>query len=146
MSIATDFTAFKKKLDKSISNHINNVAKDIKQNLITEMPTDTGNLKSSVNIHKVDSKSVQIGHDPNKTKISEGYGPYNYGTNVVNDYGSIVYYGHGIIKPRKEGGKLSWIDKDGERIFAKQVKAVAPNNFIARTVNKTKSNQRKFTI
>lgn len=146
MSVTSDFSSFKKRLSNAISKHVDLVSKDIKNNLVSEIPVDRGNLKSSVHVKKIDDKTTQIGHDPNKTKISEGYGPYNYGNDLVSDYGSIVYYGHGVIKPRREGGKLSWVGKDGKRIFAKQVKAVAPNNFIGRAVKKSKGNTRKFNI
>lgn len=111
---------------------IKKIANDAKGLIKSEIPVDSGNLRSAVTIAKTGDNKYKVGHDTSKTRVGISYGPYNYGAVRVRDYGSIVYFGHGIIRPRDPDGFLVFTNKQGETIFTKQVKAVKPNKFIDR--------------
>lgn len=121
-----------KPIDKVVDNYLKKLATDASDLIKEEIPVDSGNLKRAVT-YKKRSKGLYIaGHDTSKVQVGVKYGPYGYGKTLVKDYGSIVYFGHGIIRPKNPDGWLVFTNKQGETIFTKQVKAVKPNKFIDR--------------
>lgn len=108
-------------------------AKILEANLKAAIPKGdgtptSGNLRKSVTSERESPSSIRIGHDTDQVLIQDGYGPY---ASVV-DYGSIVYYGHGIIRPRNKKS-LRWLS-NGEYVYAKSSPAQPPNDFIKKAI------------
>lgn len=142
-----DLIIDQKKLDRTIKN-IDLLVKDIEraqeradkiiiQEIIkvlrSEIPIDTGNMRSSVDFNKlfvvIGNRAYVIGHDKDKTRTDDG----------KHSYGDIVYYGIKkgyYIYPRK--AKALRFQVGGETIFAKRVfiPPRAGNRFIDRTVQR----------
>lgn len=95
----------------------NTTAPVILRMMRVECPVDTGVLKQQ---HKI---------DPGVRKVTGGYlirfraAPY---------WGVFVGLGHGIIRP-KRAKMLRWVNKSGTVVFARKVRAVPGNPWMART-------------
>jgi phage gpG-like protein len=79
----------------------------IQSNARNYAPVDTGNLRASIQV------------EPDEVKPNIAW--VNIGTDVI--YAAIQEFG-GTIKP-KVAKMLSWVDKDGKRIFARAVQIKA---------------------
>jgi phage gpG-like protein len=91
----------------SLMNAAMNGGRVIQSNARNYAPVDTGNLRASIQV------------EPDEVKPNIAW--VNIGTDVI--YAAIQEFG-GTIKP-KVAKMLSWVDKDGKRIFARAVQIKA---------------------
>lgn len=95
-----------------------------------EVGLDQGLLRSTIHYEKYKKDGYIVSHDPNITRLSDSYGPYNYGVGSFQDYGAIHELGRGPIDMVAKGKSypLHW-KKDGQDIYAWRVKGVKPKRF-----------------
>ena len=99
--------------DEAVNNFKNGLAIDIRNELVTTCPVDTGNLKNSIRVEIVDNKI----------------------TIFMPEYALYLEYGTGIYGPLKrpitpKEGKALKFSIGGKTIFAKSVKGMTPQPFI----------------
>lgn len=85
----------------------------LRQSVQAVTPVDKGGLKGGVEVIKGFDHTAKV-----RTRTR---------------YAMFVIRGHGTIYPKKPGGVLTWLDKlTGKRVYAKKVRPVAANNFLAK--------------
>ena len=103
-----------KKMSSGFDNFINGIANDLRNELVTTCPVDTGNLKNSIIVDKNDRG-------------------YNI---LMPDYGLMVEYGtppH-IIRPKNKKA-LHWGGKGGPVVKLVHHPGTRPQPFIRTTIN-----------
>lgn len=134
-SLASMFEAAKQPTEQAAKDITSDFGSKITDLAQRNAPVLSGDLKKSLKKIRVHVKRVE-----------GGVVTYSSGVHTFLDYAPSVEHGSGLwgpqhrkylIKPRKPGGTLSWIDKTtGERRFAKYVwhPGQPPQKYVARAV------------
>lgn len=106
------------------SAHLPVLERRVRESVAAESPVDTGAMQSAISASGV--------------KRLPGAGPLGLAglrVDAQTDYSYIVHEGRGEVRP-VNAKALHWINRLGDHVFAQKSKAVPPNRFIVRGLQK----------
>lgn len=121
----------------AMSKYLSALGRDIAAACIQEAPRgETGGLQADIGFQVVNGGSRQVrllvGHTAKLRVPWEGHGLTNRALFTI--------YGHGVIRPRK-AKVLRFPVRGGQIVWAREVRAVGPNDYLSRGLNRVMSRQ-----
>lgn len=110
------------------------IQREARKNMTAQGAVDTGITRANIMQWSDDGyKSASIGVSAARadvTHITRGERPFfRNDKNQIAMIAAIIEFGHGVIRPVR-AKMLRWFDKNGNPIFAKQVRAMPPRPFL----------------